>query len=110
MNRWKLAVPFVAVAAAAFTSGCVVEEQVPVQQAPQPVEVQSEPPPDQYEVVPVAPRADYVWINGHWDWGGARYVWVPGRYELPRRGYRWVRPHYERRAGRAIYVRGHWGR
>ena len=38
------------------------------------------------------PAADYLWVDGYWNWGGARYVWVPGRWESPRPGYSWM-PH-----------------
>lgn len=41
------------------------------------------PPPDKVEVVPPAPGAGYVWIQGHWLWHNDLndYRWVPGRWE-----------------------------
>lgn len=38
------------------------------------------PPPPRYEVVPVAPRRDYVWVGGRWVWRPEhhQHVWVPG--------------------------------
>lgn len=110
MNRWKLAVPFIASIASLYATGCVIEERVPMQGEPQAVEVDTAPPPPQYEAVPVTTRPGYIWIGGNWSWTGARYVWVPGRYEAPRRGYRWVAPRYERVGRRYRYVRGHYRR
>ena len=26
------------------------------------------------------PRVGYVWVRGHWRWGGNRYVWIRGHY------------------------------
>lgn len=111
MNVWKLAVPVVAVFASAFATGCTVHEDVEVVRAPpRAVEVRQAPPADQVEVVPVAPRADYVWLKGHWHWNGGRWVWIPGRYEVSRRGARWVPAHYEGRGGVYYYIPGHWAR
>ncbi len=41
------------------------------------------PPPDKVEVIPPAPGAGYVWIQGHWLWHDNLndYRWVPGRWE-----------------------------
>lgn len=50
------------------------------------------PPAPYVEVVPVAPYAGAVWINGYWGWRGGRHYWVGGRYEQPRLGYGWA-PH-----------------
>jgi hypothetical protein len=38
------------------------------------------PPPPRYEVIPVAPSRDYVWVGGRWVWRPERHqhVWVPG--------------------------------
>ncbi|APR88198.1 lipoprotein, putative [Minicystis rosea] len=112
MNVWKLAVPFVLGIASLGATGCAVQEEVEVQSPPRPVAVREAPPAADYatEVVPVAPRADYVWIKGHWHYNGARWIWLPGRYEAPRRGARWVPAHYEGRGGAYYYVPGHWAR
>ena len=40
------------------------------------------PPPPRYEVVPVSPGRDYVWVGGRWAWRPERHhhVWVPGAW------------------------------
>ena len=115
MNRWKLAVPVVACMASLFAVGCttrevVVREREPASERPREIVVQSAPPQEQVEVVPVAPSTEHTWIRGHWHWDGGRWVWQPGRYETRRVGYRWVPAHYENRGGGYYYVPGHWGR
>src|ERR1700733_7551120 len=111
MNRWKLLVPVAGCVAAVFVSGCATQEEVAVQ-APAPAEVvvQSAPPPEKMEVVPVAPSTDHVWIRGHWHWDGVQWVWRGGQYELRRVGYRWVPARYEQRGPAFYYIPGHWGR
>lgn len=32
---------------------------------------------------PPIPGPGYIWIPGHWAWGGTEYFWVPGFWELP---------------------------
>jgi hypothetical protein len=38
------------------------------------------PPPLRYEVIPVAPSREHVWVGGRWAWRPERHqhVWVPG--------------------------------
>jgi hypothetical protein len=40
------------------------------------------PPRPRYEVIPVAPSREHVWVAGHWVWRPARHhhVWVPGAW------------------------------
>ena len=74
--------------------------------------VVAQPPPQPYtEVVPVAPYAGAIWINGYWGWSRNRYEWVPGRYERPRPGYR-RRPQHWRQQPRGGWSLegGVWGR
>jgi hypothetical protein len=109
MKVWKLAVPFVAGLASLYATGCATEERVVIHHTrPAPVQVREAPPPEQVEVVPAAPRADYIWIKGNWHWNGARWVWIAGHYEAQRVGARWVPAHYETRGGTYFYVPGHW--
>ncbi len=68
------------------------------------VEVDSEPPPAQREVI--VERPGMIWIDGHWNWEG-RWVWHPGYHERLREGYRWERGHY---GARHVWVEGHWAR
>jgi hypothetical protein len=113
MNVWKLAAPIVACVASLYASGCAVQEEVdvaPRTAPPPPVQVQQAPPPDYDEAVPVAPRANYIWVRGNWHWNGYRYVWLPGRYSAVRPGVRWVPARYEGRGGVYYFVPGHWAR
>jgi hypothetical protein len=74
------------------------------------VQVQTAPPAEQVEVVPVAPSVNHVWIRGNWHWSGVGWVWRPGHYQVRRVGYRWVPAHYARRGPYTVYVAGHWAR
>ena len=88
-------------------SACVVAPLYSPEQV-----VVAQPPPQPYaEVVPVAPYAGAIWINGSWGWSRNRYEWGPGRYERPRPGYRW-RPHHWRQQPRGGWSLegGVWGR
>ena len=51
-----------------FPASLAVSEVVPV------------PPPPRYEVIPVAPSREHVWVGGRWVWRPERHqhVWVPG--------------------------------
>ncbi len=73
------------------------------------VEVDVAPPPPQIEAVPVPPYGGAIWIEGCWNWDGARYVWISGHYERPRPGWVWV-PHRWAQSprGRWRYYAGHW--
>ena len=67
------------------------------------------PPPDRYERVP-APRRGYVWVDGHWQWNGARHVWVRGHWERQRVGYVYHAPRWVERDGRWEYQARRWDR
>jgi len=69
------------------------------------------PPPDQVEVVPVAPGPAYVWIGGYWAWRLGRHVWVGGRWGLPPgRGYAWRPGRWNRYGPGWRWHGGRWGR
>ena len=67
------------------------------------------PPAPQYEVVP-APRAGYVWDNGHYEYRGNRYVWVQGRWLEARDGYQWEQRRWVQRGNQWQLVGGDWQR
>ena len=60
------------------------------------------PPPVRYEVRPVMPAEDFVWVDGYWGTRGNRYVWVPGAY--------WTHPHYDHYQQGWQVHEGHWDR
>lgn len=100
-------------AAALSLAGCVV---VPYRgpgyaysSEPGPV-VDSQPPPPQVEVMPVAPGPGYVWIGGHWGWNLGRHVWIGGRWMLPPAGYAWVPGYWGRHDRGWRWHGGYWGR
>jgi hypothetical protein len=83
---------------------------VAVEAPPAEVVVATRPPPEQVEVIPVAPSVNHIWIKGHWHWDGAAWIWRPGHYEVRRVGLQWYPAHYAERGGGIVYVPGHWGR
>lgn len=46
------------------------------------------PPPLRPEHVPPKPNGDAVWVDGEWDWDGARYRWTNGAWVDPPSGAR----------------------
>ena len=50
------------------------------------------PPPPRHVAVPPQPVAGAIWIDGYWNWAGARFVWVDGYWERnPPPGRTWER-------------------
>ncbi len=47
----------------------------------------SQPPPDQTEVAPASPGADYYWAPGYWGWNGG-WIWIGGGW-YPHGYYGW---------------------
>jgi YXWGXW repeat-containing protein len=86
--------------------GCVVRGQATVAEPVAVVEVDSEPPPPQYEEVVVRPG--FIWIQGRWNWQGGRWVWMGGHYERERAGYVWAPGRWEARGNRHVWVEGQW--
>ena len=63
-------------------------------------------PPVEYQGWP--PASGYVWIDGYWNWGGARYAWIPGRWVEPRPSQVWVPRVWQRDGERWRPQGGHW--
>src|SRR5437867_7224768 len=67
------------------------------------------PPPVGYGIVGVAPGPGFVWVNGFWDWRGARWHWVPGAWmRPPRRGAVWIAPSWRPYRGGYRFYAGRW--
>ena len=93
MRRVALALAL-AVIAAVSPMGCVIR---------------TGPPPARFEVRPVVPYPEAVWIDGHWEhrYGGWAWsqgywarvpfpgaIWVPGHWRESPEGWRWVPGHW----------------
>ena len=71
--------------------------------------VTEQAPADRVEVIPVAPSANHVWIQGYWTRHDGAWFWVAGGWHpRPRHGAEWVVGHWEARPGRWVWVPGHW--
>lgn len=90
-----------------FTSACVVEERPA---AVREVVVQTPPPAEIVETIPVRPEGElWVWQKGHWRWGNGGYYWQRGRWvEHPPRFAAWVAPHWEVRGTGYVFIEGRW--
>ncbi len=89
------------VAMIAPSAGCVVRART------RPIYVvESEPPAPQY--VHHAPRAGYVWVQGHWQMVGGRWRWKGGHWVKARSGYSWTAGHWEKRGNRYHWIEGRW--
>ena len=81
----------------------------PVAYAPYSYRVAYPPPvvPAYYYARPAYPGRGHVWIDGGYQWGGARYAYRPGYWARPPYvGARWYGPRYH--GGR--YYHGYWRR
>ncbi|HYC34974.1 MAG TPA: YXWGXW repeat-containing protein [Usitatibacter sp.] len=67
------------------------------------------PPAPRHEVIP-AHRPGYVWQPGYWDWRAGRHVWVRGHWVRERPGYFWHPSRWENRGGRWYFEQGRWDR
>lgn len=61
------------------------------------------------EVVP-APRREYVWAPGYWNWEGRHHVWHRGTWVRARPGYVYAAPTWAERDGRWEFHQGRWAR
>jgi hypothetical protein len=68
------------------------------------------PPASRTEIVPAAPGPQYVWDPGRWAWNGASYEWVAGQYVArPRAEAVWVAGHWANGPNGWIWEEGRWG-
>ncbi|MBL8440095.1 MAG: YXWGXW repeat-containing protein [Betaproteobacteria bacterium] len=66
------------------------------------------PPPPRYEAAGSPPAAGQVWLDGYWNWTGARHEWVSGHWESPRPGHHWVPHRWEQNRGQWSLRGGYW--
>jgi hypothetical protein len=57
-----------------------------------------------------APRAGYVWSQGHYELINDQYVWRPGQWLAERPGYRYVAPAWSQVGNQWRYVPSRWDR
>jgi hypothetical protein len=73
------------------------------------VVVQSAPPAERVEVVPMAPGPGYAWIRGHWAWHRERWEWKAGYFErISQPGAVWISGQWVARGNGWIWVEGHY--
>jgi hypothetical protein len=67
------------------------------------------PPPRRAEIPPAVPATDLLWLEGHWNWDGAKYVWTPGRYSpRPAPTANWLPGYWEEQSGGWTWTDGRW--
>lgn len=97
--------------AAAALGGCAVVPAHDYGQRYDPapaVTVYAAPPAPLVEYRSLPPAQGHVWLDGYWNWGGARYIWVPGRWQNPPPGHTWVPRVWQRDGERWHSHGGHW--
>src|ERR1700677_503377 len=71
--------------------------------------VQSAPPHERVEVVPMAPGPGYAWIRGHWVWHREHWEWKGGYYErISQPGAVWISGQWVARGNGWVWVEGHY--
>ena len=102
-RRWKIALFSFALATTSLV-GCA---SAPAQGGR--VYVRVGPPVERSEVIVVRPGPDYVYVRGHWGYGGGGYAWVPGRWERPDRAHRrWAEGHWAHDRNGWYWIEGRW--
>lgn len=64
------------------------------------------PPAPKYRTP--APRANYVWVRGHYKWKNGGYVWQTGHWQRAKAAHTWKPGYWERGADRYVWVSGQW--
>jgi len=55
------------------------------------------------------PGSDYVFIEGYYNWDGARYQWVPSAWvRAPQPSAVWLPAHWQPTTGGYVWVAGSW--
>jgi hypothetical protein len=67
------------------------------------------PPPLRHETFP-PPRAGFIWVPGHWEWGGRHHRWVAGYWLKARKGYHFRSHRWVEHNGGWRFDRGRWDR
>ena len=57
---------------------------------------------------PIAPGADYIWIDGDWIYSGGRYVWHEGHWDRSRPNRQWQPGSWQQRGNGYAWRRGGW--
>jgi hypothetical protein len=100
-----------------FFAGCVEREVVyrnPPPAAPAGTVVEADPvppPPQQVDVMTVAPGPVdlWFWAPGSWEWRGGGWVWFGGHWAArPHPGAVWVGGGWAHRGHGRVWVRAHW--
>lgn len=85
-------------------------QRLVVTQEPPPAARVGQAPPEPPRVGnaerPAAPRADAIWVDGHWIHGSTGFVWVSGRYVARRAGHVFVPPRWASLDGEYLYFTG----
>ena len=66
------------------------------------------PPPPPRVIERPGVRRGQVWVEGHWEWRGARYHWINGYWLKMRPGYTYMQPHWVQSGGDWRFERGGW--
>jgi hypothetical protein len=67
------------------------------------------PPPAEIATVGRSPGADYIRVEGYYNWLGDHYVWVPATWvRVPHAGATFVPGHWEATTGGYTWLPGLW--
>ena len=85
-----------AVGANAVADDVILDEFIPI-------------PPDEVEVISVAPAEDYLWVPGNWERDPGKWTWVKGHWDKPpHEKAHWRKGHWKWHEGKWHWYRGHW--
>lgn len=67
------------------------------------------PPPARVENYG-APRANFLWVAGRWDWRNGSWTWVDGHWERERANMQWFPGRWELQGNYYVWIEGRWDR
>ena len=107
MNITKFSLLTLALAAAPAASFAGVDIGISIG-GPE-IVVQSQPPAERVEVIPMSPGPGFIWIRGHWSWHHERWVWIGGHWDrIQHPNSVWVSGQWVARGNGWVWVEGHY--
>jgi hypothetical protein len=71
--------------------------------------VQSQPPAERIETIPMSPGPGYIWVRGHWAWRHEHWEWFDGHWDrVSQPGSVWISGQWVARGRGWVWIEGHY--